>query len=77
MRSWPEFVSGNGYDAELRDSSTGESVSVHYIESGEEAYVGITGSGNGSLFDRVAGRVIYAMSAHSDSLMIDRHDNRR
>jgi hypothetical protein len=71
MRSWPEFVSGSGYDVDLRDASTGESVSVRYIESGEDAHVHITD--DGSLFDRVAGRVIHAMSAHSDSLFIDRH----
>ena len=59
----------------LADSSRGESVSVRYGESGEEAYVDITGSGNGSLFDHVAGRVIYAMAAHSDSLMIERHED--
>lgn len=71
MRSWPEFVSGSGYDVHLRDASTGESVTVRYIESGEKAHVHITGEG--SLFDRVAGRVIHAMSAHSDSLFIDHH----
>jgi hypothetical protein len=73
MRSWPEFVSGSGYDVDLRDASTGESVAIRYIESGEEAHVHITGSGEGALFDHVAGRVILAMSAHSDSLLIDRH----
>jgi hypothetical protein len=73
MRSWPEFMSGSGYDVELRDASSGESVSVRYVESGEEPHVHITGSGEGSLFDRVAGRVIHAMSAHSDLLYIDRH----
>ena len=73
MRSWPEFVSGSDYDVDLRDSSTAESVTVRYIESGEEAHVHIAGSGEGSLFDRVAGRVVHAMSAHSDSLVIDRH----
>ena len=71
MRSWPEFVSGNGYDVDLRAPSTGESVSVRYVESGEEAHVYITGEG--SLFDRVAGRVVHAMSAHSDLLWINRH----
>ena len=73
MRSWPEFVRGSGYDVDLRDASTGESVTVRYIESGEEAHVHITGEG--SLFDRVVGRVIHAMSAHSDSLFIDRHEH--
>jgi hypothetical protein len=76
MRSWPEFVSGSGYDVDLRDASTGELVTVRYIESGEEAHVHITGSGEGSLFDRVAGRAIHAMSAHSDSLFIDRHEHK-
>jgi hypothetical protein len=75
MRSWPEFVSGSGYDMDLRDASTAESVTVRYVEGGEEAHVHITGSGEGSLFDRVAGRVVHAMSAHSDSLVIDRHSH--
>jgi hypothetical protein len=29
--------------------------------------VSVTGSGKGSLFDRVLGRVIYALAAHSDN----------
>lgn len=73
MRAWPEFIRGEGYDVELRNPHTGEAVSVCYVESGAEAHVFITASGAGSLFDRVAGRVIYALSAHTDTLWIDRH----
>lgn len=73
MRSWTEFVSGNGYDVDLRDASTGEDVTVRFVERKEDAIVQITGTGAGPLFDRVAGRVVFAMSANSDSLLIDRH----
>lgn len=73
MRDWPEFVRGSGYDAELRWPATGESVTVRYVDDDDRAYVAITSEGSGSLFDRVAGRVIYALSAHTDHLLVDRH----
>ena len=74
MRDWPEFVGGSGYDVELRWPATGESVTVRYIEGdGDDvSYVAITSEGNGSLFDKVAGRVVYALSADSDHLLVDR-----
>jgi len=71
MRGWPEFVSGQEYSVNLKSSS--ETVSVRFIEDGEEHYVSVSGDGAGTLFDRVLGRVIYALAAHSDNLMIDRH----
>jgi hypothetical protein len=72
MRDWPEFVRGQGYDVELLSRTTGEEVQVRYVESADDVHVVITSSGNGPLFDRVAGRVIYALSAHTDHLTIDR-----
>ena len=57
-----------------KDPSSGEAVSVNYVEEGEEHYVSVSGSGCGSLFDRVLGRVIYALSEHSDNLMVDRYE---
>ena len=68
MRNWPEFVSGAEYSVDLENAT--EKVSVRYIEEEENAYVSVQGEGMGTLFDRVLGRVIYALSAHSDNLMI-------
>ncbi len=73
MRDWPEFVTGTGYDVDVCSSTTEEAVAVRYVERREDAHVIITSTGSGSLFDRITGRVIYAMSAHTDYLMIDRH----
>jgi hypothetical protein len=72
MRHWPEFVTGHEYSVELRSSASDEAVSVRFVEDGEEHYVSVSGFGNGSLFDRVLGRVIYALAAHSDYVMVDR-----
>lgn len=71
MQNWPEFVSGQEYSVDLKSSA--EAVSVRYVEDGEEHYISVSGDGPGTLFDRVLGRVIYALAAHSDNLMIDRH----
>ncbi len=73
MRDWPEFVSGQEYSVDLKSPDSTETVSVRYVEDGEERYVSVSGVGAGTLFDRVLGRVIYALAAHSDNLMIDRH----
>ena len=72
MRKWPEFVSGHEYSVDLRNPDCSEAVSVRYVEDGEEHYVSVTGSSAGALFERVLGRVIYALAAHSDNLMVDR-----
>jgi hypothetical protein len=74
MRSWPEFVSGREYSVELKDAASGEDVRVKYNAEGEERYVSVSGSGSGSLFDKVLGRVIYALAGHSDNLMVDRYE---
>ena len=70
MRDWPEFVSGQDYSVDLKSSA--ETVSVRFVEDGEEHYVLVSGDGAGTLFDRVLGRVIYALADHSDNLMICR-----
>jgi hypothetical protein len=72
MRAWPEFVKGAEYSVELQDPLSGESVAVRYIEEDQEHFVSVTGEGSGALFDRVLGRVVYALSAHSDDLMLHR-----
>jgi hypothetical protein len=73
MRDWPEFVSGQDYSVDLKSSDSSEAVSVRFVENSEESFVSVSGSGAGLLFDRVLGRVIYALAAHSDNLMIYRH----
>jgi hypothetical protein len=71
MRGWPEFVKGRDYSVELASSESGERVSVRRAEGEEERYVSVVGSGVGLLFDSVLGRVIYALAAQSDNLMVD------
>lgn len=74
MKSWPEFVSGAGYEVEL-EGADDERVSVRYMEAEDDTsdHVVVTGSTQGPLFDRVLGRVVYALAAHSDNLMVSRH----
>ena len=69
MRSWDEFVSGEGYSVRLASAS--ETVDVGIAED-DDRYVFVRGTGAGDLFDRVLGRVVHALSAHSDNLMVDR-----
>ena len=73
MRDWPEFVSGQEYSVDLKSSASGETVSVRYVDDAEKRYVSVSGAGAGTLYDRVLGRVIYALAAHSDDLMVDRY----
>lgn len=73
LRSWPEFVSGQEYDVDLKDPQSEETVSVRYLkEEDHRPYVSVNGTGDGILFDKVLGRVIYALSAHSDDLMVQK-----
>jgi hypothetical protein len=51
-------------------------VAVRYIDGDGGTYVTITSEGTGPLFDRVTGRVIYALSAQTDYLLVDRHGRR-
>jgi hypothetical protein len=73
MRGWAEFVEGQEYSVDLKSSDSGDTVSVRFVQDGEEHYVSVSGTGAGPLFDRVLGRVIYALATHSDNLMVDRY----
>jgi hypothetical protein len=72
LRSRHEFVEGAGYAAEMKGSH--ERVSVCHRPAADEdaAYVLVIGEGCGDLFDRVLGRVVFALSAHSDSVWVSR-----
>lgn len=72
MREWPEFVAGQDYSVELKNRASDEVVSIRFINNGDEQFVSVKGSTNGTLFDKVLGRVIYALSAHSDNLMVEK-----
>ena len=74
MRDWPEFVRGQDYDVELCSSASGEAVTVQMLQEEEGAhFVRIFSATAGPLFDRVTGRAIYALSQHSDDLMVERN----
>ena len=72
LRPWHEFVEGAGYSAELKGSA--ERVSVCLMPAADEdaEHVLVVGEGCGDLFDRVLGRVVFALSAHSDSVWVSR-----
>jgi hypothetical protein len=70
MRDWPEFVDGQNYSVDLRDSANGNAVSVRYVEVGEDCYVTVEAGKSGVLFDRVVGRVVCAMSMNSDNVLV-------
>jgi hypothetical protein len=72
MREWPEFVAGDGYSVDLKDDATSEAVSVRF-EVEEDSYIKVSALSSGQLYDRVVGRVVHALSAHSDYLMVGRH----
>lgn len=73
MKTWPEYVEGSDYAVDLKDHVTGEEVSVRLIEpetDEDHAHVQIRSNVYGPLFDRVAGRTIFALSANTDNLMV-------
>jgi len=70
MRDWPEFVSGEDYSANLLSAATGEEVTVTYVDEHDDCYVIIRSSAPGQLLDRVAGRVVCSLIAHSDTLVV-------
>ncbi len=72
MRGWPEFVGGKDYTVDLRDPSSGEKVMVRFVEPpDDQPHVSVKGTRRSVLFEKVVGRVIWALSKHSDDLMID------
>lgn len=72
MRNWPEFVAGEGYCVELRSLTSSETVTVELIDPDGAQYVLVRSSETGSLFERVTGKVIYALSANTDHVMVSR-----
>lgn len=73
MRNWKEFVNEEDYSVDLSSDETGETVTVRYIEKGEDYYVLIVSSIGGKLFERVVGKTVIAMSMNSDNLMVSKH----
>jgi hypothetical protein len=75
MSGWTEFIAGSEYSVDLKDSATGEEVSVRLIEpetDDDREHVVIRSDRDGRLFDRVVGRVVFAMGANTDYLMVKR-----
>jgi hypothetical protein len=72
FRPLHEFVDGAGYVAELESSEERVSVSLRPATDDDAAHVLVVGEGCGDLFDRVLGRIVFAMSAHSDSVWVSR-----
>jgi hypothetical protein len=71
MHDWPEFVSGLGYIVDLRDAATGAEATVRITEPENHwPTVIVEGTCRGSILDRVLGRVVMALSQHSDDLVI-------
>ena len=70
LGTWPEFVSGSEYEADMRSGD--ESVSIRLEHEEGNPFVRVRGFGDGPLFHRVLGTVIHAMSAHSDSVWLTR-----
>ena len=70
LGTWPEFVSGHEYNADLRDDN--ELISVRLEHDEGRPFVRIRGTGEGHLFHRVLGAVIHALSAHSDDVWLTR-----
>jgi hypothetical protein len=69
MHDWPEFASGQGYTVHLRGAVTGAEVSVWMIEPENDLpTVIVEGTHRSSLLDRVLGRVVQALSEHSDDV---------
>lgn len=73
MKSWKEFVTGEDYSVDLKNAETGEIVTVRYFQEEDDFdYVIVNSNLQGELFDRVVGRVVWALSNHSDNLMLYR-----
>ena len=70
----PEFVAGEGYTAHLKDRRSGEAVDVTLVEANDERpFVAVKSTKAGPLFYRVLDLVVYALSEHSDDLIVDRY----
>src|SRR5262245_5676630 len=72
MRSWQEFVRGEGYKVELKNSAERVTVALIPEQDDDTQYVLVRGEGAGQLFERVLGCVAFAMAAHSDDVAVMR-----
>lgn len=72
MRAWREFLSGDDYSVDLRDTATGETVKVEYFEDWEDDYLTIKSDAPGDFFDCLVGRVVRMMSERNGFLKIRR-----
>ena len=70
LSSLAAFVSGHEYEVDLR--STDEVVLVRLEEDEGTRFVRVRGNGDGPLFHQVLGKVIHALSAHSDDVWLTR-----
>lgn len=70
MRIWQEFVDGKDYSVDLKDATTNLPVSVRLVKEDEDYFVIVTSPLPSELFDRVIGRVTYALAKHSDYLLV-------
>lgn len=70
MRAWPEFVSGDGYQVELRGADGRVSVGLVPARDDDCQHVLVHGEKEGRLFHSVLGQVPYALAAHSDNITV-------
>jgi len=70
LSAFPEFVSGEGYCAELHSPDEEVSVSYHPAHDDDAAHVLVAGTGEGLLFFAVLGCTVHALSAHSDNVSV-------
>jgi hypothetical protein len=62
------------YSVELKSGAPAETVNVRFVEKDASGpFVAVESDDAGQLVDRVLGRVVYALSQHSDNLMVDRY----
>lgn len=72
LSGFPEFVSGEGYRAELHSPREQVSVTYHPAQDEDAAHVLVAGRGEGVLFLVVLGCAVHALSEHSDSVSVSR-----
>ena len=72
LSAFPEFVSGEGYRAELHSPEEEVLVSYYPTQNDDAPHVLVAGRGEGVLFLTVLGCVVHALYAHSDSFSVSR-----
>lgn len=72
VRTWRELSAGDDYSVDLKDETTGEIVTIQYIDEIVEDYLTIKSDAPGEFFDRVVGRVVRELSERSGYLKIRR-----